>query len=304
MQRHQGIRSVTSVCVVGALDIGGTHVSAGRVDVASTLVDPQSRISEPLPPGGGRAELLGAISQVTRSIVRADVGRLGVAVPGPFDYARGVSEIAHKLDGLYGVDLRAELHAATALHDPDAIRFLNDAEAFLLGEWWAGAARGHVRAVGVTLGTGLGSAFIDGGAIVRTGARVPPGGELYGRRFRGDLVEQTISRAALLAGYGTPLDEGVDVEQIADRAVAGDEKARRVFVDLGLALGQFLTPWLRAFSPSCLVVGGSIARSWALFEGSLRAELEQIPGMRSVSVAEQLEDAALLGAAHYAASQR
>ena len=294
---------MTRVDVVGALDIGGTHVSAGRVDVASTSVDPRSRISEPLPPGGGRAQLLAAISRVTRSIARADDARLGVAVPGPFDYARGISEIAHKLDGLQGVDLRAELRAATALPDPPEIHFLNDAEAFLLGEWWAGAARGQVRAVGVTLGTGLGSAFIDGGDFVRTGARVPPGGELYGRRFRGALVEETISRAALLAGYGAPHDEGVDVEQIADRAVAGDERARRVFVDLGLALGQFLTPWLRAFSPSCLVVGGSIARSWALFEGGLRAELEQIPELRTVSVAEQLEDAALLGAAYHAASQ-
>ena len=118
------------------------------------------------------------------------------------------------------------------------------------------------------------------------------------------LVEQTISRAALLAGYGAPLDEGVDVEHIAARAVAGDETARRVFVDLGVALGQFLTPWLQAFRPSCLVVGGSIARSWALFEGGLRGEVEQISGLRAVSVAEQLEDAALLGAAYHAAKRR
>ena len=211
--------------VVGALDIGGTHVSAGRVDVASTAVEPESRTSAPLPPGGGRAELLAAISEVARSIAAPAIDALGVAVPGPFDYERGVSEITHKLDGLHGVELRAELSAAAALPDAMAIRFVNDAEAFLLGEWWAGAARGHARAVGITLGTGLGSAFIDDGEIVRTGARVPPGGELYTRDFRGAPVEETISRAALLARYGVPADDGVDVEQIAQRALAGEPAA-------------------------------------------------------------------------------
>jgi predicted NBD/HSP70 family sugar kinase len=286
--------------VVGALDIGGTHVSGSRVNVASASLETRSRVSEPLPTAG-RAELLAAISRVTRSIATADLRALGVAVPGPFDYARGISEITHKLEGIRGVDLRSEIHAALALRAPTAIHFLNDAEAFLLGEWWSGAARGHLRAVGITLGTGLGSAFSEEGEIVRSGAGVPQHGELYAVRFRDAPVERTISRAALLAGYGTRLDGDIDVEQIADRARAGERAARRVFTDLGTALGQFLKPWLRAYEPSCLVVGGSIARSWDLFEDTLRAELEVVPGLRTVTVAAQLEDAPLLGAAYYAA---
>ncbi len=74
-------------------------------------------------------------------------------------------------------------------------------------------------------------------------------------------------------------------------------------MELGTALGQFLTPWLQAFRPSCLVVGGSIARSWALFERELRADLDGITGLASVTVAEQLEDAPLLGAAYHATRQ-
>lgn len=289
---------------MGALDIGGTHVSGGRVDVASASLETRSRASEPLPAAAGRAELLACISRVTRSIAGPELRSLGVAVPGPFDYAKGVFEITHKLEGLHGIDLRSELHAAMSPPDSTAIHFLNDADAFLLGEWWAGAAREHVRAVGITLGTGLGSAFSEEGEVVRSGAGVPPRGELYEIQFRGAPVEKTISRVALLDGYGTRVDEGIDVEQIADRARAGERAARRVFTDLGTALGQFLTPWLRAFGPSCLVVGGSIARSWDLFEITLRAELEPVPGLRTVTVAAQLEDAPLLGAAFYAAERQ
>ena len=286
--------------VVGALDIGGTHVSGGRVNVASASLETRSRASEPLPARAGRAELLAAILRVTRSIAGPDLRSLGVAVPGPFDYTRGVSEITHKLEGLHGIDLRSELHAAMSPPDSTAIYFLNDAEAFLLGEWWAGAAGGHTRAVGITLGTGLGSAFSEEGEVVRSGAGVPPHGELFAIQFRGAPVEKAISRVALLDDYGTRVDEGIDVEQIAGRARAGEQAACHVFRDLGTALGQFLTPWLRAFGPSCLVVGGSIARSWDLFEDTLRAELEPVPGLRTVTVAAQLEDAPLLGAAFYA----
>ena len=292
---------MTSNGVVGALDIGGTHVTAGRVDLTAGSVEPRSRIRVSLSAAGARSDPVAAISRAASSIARPDIHRLGVAVPGPFDYPAGVSRIAHKLQGLYGVDLRAELCGALGLRDPTAVGFLNDAEAFLLGEWWAGAARGHARAVGITLGTGLGSAFLADGRIVRTGPGVPPGGALYELPFRGAPVEQTISRRGLLARYGARTEDGIDVEEVAARARADDRPARRALEDLGRALGEFLTPWLRSFEPGCLVVGGSIARSWDLLEGGLRSELQAIESSETVTVAERLDDAPLLGAAWYVA---
>ncbi len=275
--------------VVGALDIGGTHVTAGRVDVAARAVEGRKRV--PLAHTASRAEVVAAITSAATSIARGDVRRLGLAVPGPFDYPTGVSRIAHKLQGLYGVDLRSELCGALRL-EADDVRFVNDAEAFLLGEAWAGAARGHHRAVGVTLGTGLGSAFIEDGQIV------PRDVALYERSFRGAPVEDTISSRGLLAGYG----ERCEVEDAAARAEAGEDAARRSFRELGQALGEFLRPWLLAFEPGCLVVGGSIARSWQLIRPGLLAELRPVESLERVTVAEHIDDAALLGAARYVAA--
>lgn len=285
--------------VVAALDIGGTHVTAGVVDLTAGTVDAGSRTHVSLRNGSRlRADIVGAAS----SVLRPGIDRLGVAVPGPFDYDAGVSMIEHKLRGLYGVDLRAEL--AGALRPPlHAVHFVNDAEAFLLGEWWAGAARGHARAVGITLGTGLGSAFLADDRIVRSGPSVPPGGELYVLTFRGAPVEDTISSRGLLAGYMGREAEPVDVEEVARLANVGEPSARRAFDDFGRALAEFLAPWLHRFEPSCLVVGGSIARSWELFEHGLRAELESVGSLESATVAAQLEDAPLLGAAWYVGRQ-
>jgi glucokinase len=83
-----------------------------------------------------------------------------------------------------------------------------------------------------------------------------------------------------------------------------DLDARQALEDLGRALGEFLTPWLRAFEPACLVVGGSIARSWELLESGLSAELRPIETLETVTVAERLDDAPLLGAAWYACGRR
>jgi glucokinase len=271
-------------------------VSAATIDVGSPTVVSGSRVREELAAGAGRDELLGRIRGAAIAARSGRVEAAGVAVPGPFDYERGICLLEHKLEALYGVDLRAELASALSL-PPHTVRFLNDAEAFLLGEWWAGAARGHDRAIGITIGTGLGSAFLEHGSIVRDGGRVPPGGELYRVPFRNAPVEERISRRALLARYGS---EDVEVVEIAQRARAGDQGARDAFDALSTDLADFLRPWLAAFAPSCLVVGGSIARSWDLLE---RGASTLDADVAVLTPAEHIDDAPLLGATRHVVAE-
>jgi glucokinase len=290
---------VTAPALVGAIEIGGTHVTSAIVSVGGRAVDPATKDREELAPDGTRSGLVETIVGAARRLTRPDITRWGVATPGPFDYARGISLIrgVAKLDALYGVDLRAELSGAVAAR-PQDVCFVNDADAFLVGEWWAGAARGHDRAMGITLGTGLGSAFLVGGEIVETDADVPPEGRLDLIRFRGAPVEDALSRRGLRAAYG---DDGVDVVEIARRARAGERRAADVLRGLGSGLGEFLAPWIERFRPTCLVLGGSIARSWDLWSEEFRAACPAARDVRSCGVAEHLEEAPLLGAAYRAA---
>jgi glucokinase len=285
--------------VIAAFDIGGTHVAAARVDLETVSVVAESRRRTPLPAGAPRHELVRRLVETARAVTSPEVERSGVAVPGPFDYERGVCRVRHKLVGLYGVSLRHELAIGLGLRG-FAVSFLNDAAAFLLGESLAGAARGHARAVGITLGTGLGSAFLADGLIVESGQGVPPGGVVYLLPFRGDPVEDRISRRALLSRYG---DTEIDVEQVADRARDGDERATAAFREVGADLAEFLAPWLESFEADCLVVGGSIARAWDLFEPVLRPGLASVRSLDLVTAAALIDDAALLGAALHAAGR-
>jgi glucokinase len=289
---------LTATGVVGALDIGGTHVTAGRVQLESATVEPDARVRLEFTRG---TTLLERIIEAAHSVVTPETRSFGVAAPGPFDYDAGVCLVSHKLPGLYGINLRRELASALGLAG-EAVSFLNDAEAFLLGEWWAGAARGHSRAVGITLGMGLGSAFLEKGRFVRSGPQVPADGALYRLAFRGRPVEETISRGALLARYGTDPDGGPDAEQIAELARAGEIRARRVFEQVAADLGEFLAAPLKAFAPTRLVVGGSIAHAWDLLEPGLGRALGTNAPVRVVRAA-NIDDSPLLGAARHTTVQ-
>ena len=105
------------------------------------------------------------------------VDGVGIAVPAPFDYGRGVSLMEHKFRALYGrpvVSLLEEWFRDSQLEGAPVL-VANDADLFALGEWWAGAARGRERMIGLTLGTGLGSGFVAHGRIVTGGPEVPTG---------------------------------------------------------------------------------------------------------------------------------
>lgn len=285
--------------LIGALEIGGTHVTAAVVAMDEHAVVADTLHRQEITEDGTRDELVRAIVDAARRVARAEIARWGVATPGPFDYAQGISQIrgVAKLDALYGVHLRAEISAALGLQPRD-VSFLNDANAFLIGEWWAGAADGDGRSIGITLGTGLGSAFMSRGRIVESDPDIPPEGRLDLVPFRGAPVEETLSSRGLRAAYG---GRGPDVIEMARRAREGEHRAADVLQRFGAALGEFLAPWVVRFAPDTVVFGGSIARSWDVWLPDFHATCAPEMDQTWFGVAEQLEEAPLLGAAYHAA---
>jgi glucokinase len=284
--------------LVGAIEIGGSHVSACRVDVARACVEPPGIRRFDLDAGGSREALLGAISGAALEVKQSAMRCAGVATAGPFDYERGVAQFrgVAKLESLYGVDLRERLSRDLGLEPPQRVRFLNDAHAFVLGEWWTGAAKGHARAMGLTLGTGLGSGFLADGRIVVSGSSIPPEARLDLVPFRGAAVEDVLSSRGILAAFGAK----VDVVEIARRARSGEPSAAGAFRGFGAALGEFLEPWVVGFAPTCLVFGGSITRAWDLFADAFGRSCPEATRLRFCGPAARLDEAPLLGAALHA----
>jgi glucokinase len=218
---------------------------------------------------------------------------LAVALPGPFDFAAGVAWYQlDKFASLYGHDLGRSLRERLGL---DQVVFLNDAEAFTVGEWSAGELRGLDRCAGITIGTGIGSAFLAAGRAIRTGDTVPPGGELYRTAHNGHPIEHWISARAILNRYaellGSPPPRSTGVKEIAELARAGDEKAKDALVGAFQVLSDALVPWLERFGATRVVLGGSISGAFDVV-----ADVFPFP----VSATADTEHSALIGAAaHY-----
>jgi glucokinase len=290
------------VSAVPALEIGGTHVAGALVDVDAAAIMAGSRIRGPLDANGPAASILATVLDCAHGLAAGPGTTWGVAIPGPFDYDRGIGQFegVAKFTALYGVDVGRALR--DGLPPSSRIAFLNDAVAFLIGEWAGGAGAGNDRLAGITLGTGVGSAFLADGRIVATGPDVPPGGEVHRLRIDGRPLEDTVSRRAILAEFGRltgerGTDPKVDVIEIAGLARSGDDRARAAIEGPLEALGEALRPWLERFGATALVVGGSMAGSWDLVEPALRRGL---PGSVELRRARRPDDAGLIGAAIYA----
>jgi glucokinase len=280
-------------------DVGGSHVSSAVCHGGEYRLGP---VASALYPAEQSCEAFVAFLHslgLQASTGFEAVSGAELAMPGPFDFAAGISYMRHKLPFLYGVDLRQEL-ALRFGWEPAQVRFLHDAGAFLLGEIGAGAARGVPRAVGITLGTGIGSAFAVDGRVVTEGPGVPPGGEIWNLPYESGIVEDFLSTRAIQADYQKRTGKLTDVAEIAasaanDPDAANDPEAAAVFKDFGRHLGLALRMMLSEFAPQAVVLGGGIARSAHLFVPVAESYVEGL-NLRLVSSA--LKDhAPLVGAA-------
>ncbi|HSY16066.1 MAG TPA: ROK family protein [Jatrophihabitantaceae bacterium] len=293
---------MTALKTLPVLDVGGTHVAAAMVDVTAWRV-----VGRPV-----RLELdsAGSAAQILRTITRAadslgvEAGAVwGIAMPDPFDYRAGVARFrgVDKFDALDGLDMRAALTSAFAT-TPEQLLFVNDADAFLLGEWVAGAATGYCRCTGITLGTGVGSSFIADGRIVDSGPLVPPGGRAHRLLVDGKPLEQLMSRRAIRAAYADATgDATADVREIALRARGGSVKAAEVIGGAADPVGYVLGGWMRSFGTELAVVGGAMTGSWDVFGPPLLSGLRRGGYAGQVATARYTGTAPLLGAAYFLA---
>ena len=283
--------------LVPVLDVGGTHVSAALVDPAGWHVSGTTRLH--LDADGSAEELLDRFAAAAASLDVAPDAVWGVAMPDPFDYTRGIGEFegVGKFRALHGVDVGAGLRERLG----GAAAFVNDADAFLLGEWAAGAATGGRRCAGITLGTGIGSGWLVDGFVADPGE--PPGGRLHRLKIDGRPLEDVVSRRAIRRAYAEAGgDSDADVKEIAEAARSGSDLARQVLDAAMRALGEVVARCVSRFGADVLVVGGSMSASWDLFGPAFRSGAAAY-GLPPVRIAADSDRAPLIGAALHATRQ-
>jgi predicted NBD/HSP70 family sugar kinase/mannose-6-phosphate isomerase class I len=285
------------------VDIGGTHATTGIVDLDERKIIDYTIIRAYVNSSGDIPSILETwittILQSLSKIKNKNIDGIGIAMPGFFDYANGISEILNvgKYESLFGSNIRYAL--AFALKDilePQQIRFMNDAHCFLSGEVW-GDVRVNQNVIGLTLGSGFGSAFFKNNRIVTSGNDVPPNGFLFNQQFRNARAEDFFNSRWFINRYSELSNEQLDdVESLAQHAMKNNI-ARRVFEEFALNLAEFIAIYIEKFKAQKLIIGGSISKSAFLFKDILEKELLTRNIKINIDVSTLGEYAALIGAA-------
>ncbi|WP_350347795.1 ROK family protein [Agromyces sp. G08B096] len=265
-----------------AIDLGGTSVKLGLV------VDGVIESVSELPVSGGvdLAEVAAAVDAL-RGREAVDADAVGIAVPGVVDRGGRRLVAAHgKYADLHGVDLCAWSAARFGV----AAIVENDARAALAGEIASGAASGAADAVLLTLGTGIGTAALVDGRLLRgrhghagvlnghvtvdlDGPRCPCGNigcaeavastwALAEAARRGDVALGPELEARRSSGAALGIRDLVETAHEAESAVLLSR-----FLDVWAAVAVTLC---HAFDPEVVVVTGGVLRAADLILPGLR----------------------------------
>lgn len=284
------------------LDVGGTNVTGIGISAEVQTIGNVIEIASPSDRDAPTVirELGNVLLDISGLVERHGYKSIvcGIAIPNPFDYENGVSLMDHKFASLKNKNIKHPLEER--LHLP--VHFLNDADAFSLGASWKEHPEAK-RLVGVTIGTGLGSGFIEKGQFIIKDERIPPNGEIWDMRYKQGIAEDAVSGRSIVARYRELTGASKDPKEIERLARKGNEESRRTYTQLGVALGDILARVCVNFPPDKIVVGGKISHAFDLFGHAAKDTFHNHTGYSTDFVAAKSNHLALFGAAKFALHQ-
>jgi glucokinase len=285
------------------IDIGGSHISCGAVDLSHNNLLPGSGFGADVDNKASAEVILqtwtNAINQTIASTGQENLAGIGFAMPGPFDYPKGIAlfEKVEKYLSLYGVHVANEIRSHLDLPANIPVRFINDATAFAIAEAWIGVGKGIPRIIAITLGTGFGSAFIADGIPVLEGNTVPEMGCVWHLPFGEGIADDYFSTRWFQRSYlkmtGKAINGVKEIAELYDK----DQVARELLVTYGNNMGEFLAPWIRKFNAGHIVIGGNITGAFDKFGSYFLESLERNDIRVGVSLSVLKENAAIIGSA-------
>lgn len=304
------------------VDIGGTKIAVGVVDSAGQILAKVRRPTQADDPASIDAAIADAVAELGATY---EIGAIGVAAAGFASSDRNHMTFAPNIAWR---DYPLGEKVAALVGGDRTVVVENDANAAGWAEFVYGAGHGTQTMVMLTIGTGLGSALVVGGELVR-GAygfaaelghmRVVPDGEPCGcgqrgcweqyasgsaltREARKAAAADPTRAAALLARAGGDAGaiKGPDVTKCA---LEGDELSIELLATLGRWIGEGCAQVAAVLDPEAFVVGGGVIAAGDLMLGPAREAFQDhltarghrpIPPILAAAMA---NDAGIVGAA-------
>lgn len=282
--------------VILAIDVGGTNVKSGLF-VGKTLVE-GTLDKEPANSSGPLEEIKsGYIAIIRRGVENANdkglkLDAIHVDIPAPFDYEKGISHMEHKYLSIKDVPLRPWFdEAAPGI----PVRFMHDSAAFIQGA--AVDVPDCKRVAGVMIGTGFGYGMMIDGEPLRKESGEPLY-ERYDAPYMETIAEEFVSLRGIERLYKEESGgKELACRDIIDGALAGDEICIRAYRRMAKVIGDVLVELFNEYKIEALVLGGQISRPFDTYSDVLWDALSNVPTLKKIVRASNLELVHLLGTA-------
>ncbi len=267
------------------IDLGGTNLRVGLLDgeAISTV------IAEPINAAASENEIFDRIYSITDRVVTKDVTAIGIGVPSIVDVERGMVYNVQNIPSWKAVPLRERMEGRYNV----PVLVNNDANCFVAAERRFGQGKHFRNVVGLILGTGVGAGLVLNGSLY-AGSHFGAG-EFGMIPYNGRILEAFSGGQFFLRKFH------VRGEELARWAKSGDPMALSAFREFGEHVGHALTVILLALDPEIVILGGSVSKSFGLFERSMRSVLQRFPHPGTIEklliVPSTLDHAGILGAA-------
>jgi predicted NBD/HSP70 family sugar kinase len=204
---------------------------------------------------------------------------IGVAVWGLINYKEHTIQFA---PNLHWRDVPLEAKWAQLFHVPVYVE--NDANASALGEYYFGVGKKIEDFIYMSMDIGVGSGIISKGHLFRGAIgfageighiTIDPSGVLCSCGRRGCLETKVGSHVIIQRYEALSKEKGMNLEKIIQRGQAGDPISRKVFFEVGEALGVAIGHAVNMFNPSGVILGWSLGQAFDLLLPGIELSLQK-----------------------------
>ena len=311
---------ISSSALTIGVDIGGTKVSAGVVDLDGNIISSDRRST----PVSGGVELIATITDLIKSLQeRHEIAGIGISIAALISADQGTIVGAPNIANLSKLNFVEELKKSFNL----PVVAENDANSAMWAEYKFGNAKNLNPVMFFIIGTGMGGGLVIDGKLFKgangIGAEfghmiVQPNGIKCGCGANG-CIEQYASGSALMRYAKEEMkadpikakellkysDASGDISgaTLTTAAKQGNEIALSAFNKQADWLGSACASYTLLLDPQAIVIGGGVVEAGELFLNPVRLAMEKympFAGTHSlpkIIAAKYGNDAGLIGAA-------
>jgi glucokinase len=256
---------MVNIKIIG-IDLGATNIRGAVVNDKSLSQIIARRINT----NGTEEQVLEDVYYVIDHLIDENIKAIGIGVPSVVDVDQGIVYDVQHIPAWKEVHLKQLIEAR--YHIPVFVN--NDANCFALGEFYFGKGKGADDMIGLTIGTGLGA-----GVVINKKLYAGPncGAGEFGMVDYLDHNYEFYCSGSFFTNV-----HGLSGEEVFKDAEHGNKDALKLYLEMGVHLGNAVKLIMYTYDPKLIILGGSVQTAYKYFEKTMWERIRTFAYTKSI----------------------